>query len=293
MRFLFYILTIGSAISSCSKEIEIQLPVDKIMPVLNCIIQSDTNFVVDMSLSKPIQQIDMSFEPIKNATVKLYVNNVQVDILKPVVNTSFYKSKYKAQQGNKIKIEATAIEINQPLISETIVPMKPVVESGSGTILQTNGMGNKVYQFEVSLSDPPKADDFYRVRIFPVRSDSVKWNEPVYFSIPNIDSEAGGIFDIFDDDNQDRQVYFADDSFNGKKLNLIIKSNSPSQIDKVAIEISAVTEEMYLYYKSLKAQRRHNNDPLYEKVEIFSNVQNGLGILGSLSSIIVFQKITR
>ena len=51
----------------------------------------------------------------------------------------------------------------------------------------------------------------------------------------------------------------------------------------VEIELQHVSEDFYKYLKSIELAQCSANDIYAEPVNIFSNVENGYGILGSLS----------
>ena len=57
---------------------------------------------------------------------------------------------------------------------------------------------------------------------------------------------------------------------------------------RVMVELQAISPEFYRYLKSLQLYRITQSDAFSEPVQVFSNVQNGWGILGSLSSQRIF-----
>ena len=52
---------------------------------------------------------------------------------------------------------------------------------------------------------------------------------------------------------------------------------------RVMVELQAISPELYKYMKSLQLYQVSSNDTYSEPVQIYSNVQNGWGILGALS----------
>lgn len=59
--------------------------------------------------------------------------------------------------------------------------------------------------------------------------------------------------------------------------------NEPDVPAQVMVELQALSPELYHYLKSVELFRITENDAFSEPVQIYSNVQNGWGILGSLS----------
>jgi len=62
----------------------------------------------------------------------------------------------------------------------------------------------------------------------------------------------------------------------------------PSVPARVMVELQAISPELYRYLKSVELYRVTENDAFSEPVQIYSNVENGWGIFGSLSSSRVF-----
>ncbi|MBQ7554649.1 MAG: DUF4249 family protein [Bacteroidaceae bacterium] len=62
----------------------------------------------------------------------------------------------------------------------------------------------------------------------------------------------------------------------------------PSVPARVMVELQAISPELYRYLKSVELYRVTENDAFSEPVQIYSNVKNGWGIFGSLSSSRVF-----
>ena len=57
---------------------------------------------------------------------------------------------------------------------------------------------------------------------------------------------------------------------------------------QVMVELQAISPEYYRYLKSVELYRVSESDAFTEPVQIYSNVQNGWGIFGSLSSQRIF-----
>lgn len=64
--------------------------------------------------------------------------------------------------------------------------------------------------------------------------------------------------------------------------------DEPDVPARVMVELQAISPELYRYLKSVELYRVTESDAFSEPVQIYSNVQNGWGIFGSLSSDRVF-----
>ena len=62
------------------------------------------------------------------------------------------------------------------------------------------------------------------------------------------------------------------------------QADEPDIPARVMVELQAISPEYYRYLKSVELYRVTENDAFSEPVQIYSNVQDGWGIFGSLSS---------
>ena len=67
-----------------------------------------------------------------------------------------------------------------------------------------------------------------------------------------------------------------------------LQENSEIIAPRVMVELQAISPELYRYLKSVELYRVTENDAFSEPVQIYSNVKNGWGIFGSLSSQCIF-----
>lgn len=289
MKPNFYALIVISLLISCNKEVVINVPPDKPIPVMNTIITFNSTFVVDLSYSIPILESNGNFKSIRDASVSLFVNDRFIEKLdgKETEKSFQYLSSFKPKQGEQIRIEA---KINNDVLKGgTIIPTSPEIGAGKAFQTVSDAFGNKEFRIDFFIKDKKTQNDFYRLRIFQIVKDSIDFQSPLFFTIENIKNKEGGIFDDFVLQEQSSAHFFDDYSFNGQNFNLMMKSKGQHQLEKIAIELSSISKETYLYFKSIQLQKRRNEDPLYEKVTLFSNVINGLGIVGSVNRTFVQQ----
>ena len=187
------------SLSSCTKEMIIDVPLDDEMPVMNSIVSADSIIYVNLSRSKPITQSDNGFEDITNAGVSLFVNDIFIESLtgKRFGAGFYYYSTHKAASGQKIKL-VVELDNSVSLTSETIVPAKPQLIPGSTAPVSQDAFGYNEYRFNFTVIDPADANNYYQLRIIPVTNNNENdYENPVYFTIENFKSGEGGIFDDF------------------------------------------------------------------------------------------------
>lgn len=289
MKNLLAICVTFIIVGSCTQKVLIDLPYDKPMPVMNSLLASDSAVYVDLTYSKSIKSFATGFESIANAQVRLFADGQLVETLaeRATDQSRVYYSGYKIKQGQKINIEAQLADATI-LLGETVVPSAPEISEVRGKRLTEDAFGNVDYQFNVTLNDKGFTKDYYQLKIYPVSNGVVNKNLQLFSTITNLKRNQGGVFDNFTDNQYNGISYFDDETFNGQSFNLNIQSHYYGELDKVAVELIAISESAYLYFRSIALQDLRNNDPLYEKVKVYSNIKNGLGILGALSSSIVY-----
>ncbi|SDD33419.1 DUF4249 domain-containing protein [Niabella drilacis] len=282
-----------SLLAACTKGVRINIPPDRAMPVMTTIITSDTTFAADLSYSRPVLEAGKDYPAIKDATVRLFVDDVFTETLtgRETPQSYQYFSTYKPAAGQKLRIEAKLKD--QLLNGTTIIPAKPEAIPGRAYRTEGDGFGNKTYKISFTINDRAGTHDYYQLHIFPVHNGVPDRQKPVAFIIENLKTQEGGIFDDFITPDPAGAHYFDDGPFNGQRFTVQVKSRYPGDFDKIAIQLSALSKEAYLYFKSIQLQQLRNDDPLYEKVTIYSNIVNGLGIAGSANRTLVLQELEK
>ena len=82
--------------------------------------------------------------------------------------------------------------------------------------------------------------------------------------------------------------YSKGDEMNYWEKYLLKADEAPDLPTQVMAELQAISPELYRYLKSAQLYRVSESDAFSEPVQIYSNVKNGWGIFGSLSSSRVF-----
>jgi hypothetical protein len=96
--------------------------------------------------------------------------------------------------------------------------------------------------------------------------------------------------DIFDMEEPNAYFIFSDDLISGKEYNVRCRRNVvlPDTSRKEFIyewyRLSTITKELYLYLKSYGAHEYTSDNFLVEPVPVYSNVINGLGVVGAMST---------
>lgn len=291
------LLVFTGLFSSCEKIIEFDGEKTKPLLVLNSVLKADSAVKVHISKSRFFLDYDNEMSDINNATVKLWVNDVEQANLQFTGEGNYYSS-YIAKVGDKIKIKASASSFDD-ISSNTIIPEIPEVLSIDTVYTHENDGGyiSRILNFDITFTDTLKDDDYYLVYCMQRTYQDYIYEGKNY--------QEYGIY-LFSDDiifeNENRGNFagedvfgsatyntFTDDLINNKEYSLRMKThdynygNEYQQKITYVFYFQKITKEWYLY---LRTTSLVSNDfsMFSEPVQVYSNIQNGLGILGATNS---------
>ena len=289
--------------------VNLDIPPHTPVLVLNSIIDTDSEVRVLVSHSVgAFEQIIPSC--ITDAEVLLFENNQFVDTLMvDLINTdsvyyfnslgesqilmNYYTSDIIPNSGSTY-----SVEVNHPnyesITASTYVPEDVIIYNIQiDTVTDAEKIG-----FSFSFIDDGIQQNSYRLKLF---SSCIKtWiddGDTVEYPLPsgwmmmmsNDPSFPGGIpFEGYTFEGS--QVVFTDDLFNGQEKNISIDVESEdfrySDCDTVTIQFSTFSDDTYSYYNSLGDHSEKGELGLFggEVIPVYSNVENGLGVLISVNA---------
>ena len=288
--------------------VNLDIPPHEPVLVINSIIDTDTEVRVLVSHSVgAFEQITPSC--ITDAEVLLFEDDQFLDtLLIDLVNTdsvnfytdlgesqilmNYYKLNVIPNSGSTYKIV-----VNHPnyesITASTYVPEDVIVYNIQiDTVTDVEKIG-----FSFSFNDNGTQQNYYRLKLFS--SCTKTWvnsngdtNSHGYSGrmvmMSNDPSFPAGIpFDGYT--FTDNQVVFTDDLFNGQEKNISIDVESEwsySDCDTVTIQFSTFSDDTYSYYSSLGDHSEKGELGLFggEVIPVYSNVENGLGVLISVNA---------
>jgi len=309
---------------SCTNDIEFNGEQQKPMLVLNSFVTPDSVVKVLLTRSKFFLDDDSKFDTITNAEVKLFVNGIFVEKLNPGANgyytgTYFPKEndilKFVANSPQLAEINATTNVVPKQAIigidtASTLLEVYPIIQyssyNGGTTIIDTTGYNYSTgLDLRIRFKDEPNVKNYYRLVL---KGRSYYEDGKIVENTINLTSEDL----VFESDNKDilgvsswYYLYneFNDRLFDGKtyelktrayfnKTMLINKPNTskPTGVETITITrqelivvLQSISESYYYYLKTIAANQG-GEDFFTEPVQIYSNIQNGLGIFGSYTS---------
>lgn len=246
---------------------------------------------------------------ISDAQAELEVNHTQHYklTLDSIHRPYAYKCDYIPQAGDYISIKVSAQGYDD-ITASTHIGEQPKIEVVSKEVIFSKKDPNKmdddmnhnlqygedsVMAMTLRISDPAHTHNFYRLRVMGVAKKFMKIageTGDTVFMISDIYSSDDLIFadnlltKPFGEWEARFSTVFDDHLFNGENYEFTVQSRKRSGTQAhVAVELQALSPELYYFLKSYMIFRFSTNDVYTSPIGLYSNVTNGWGYLGSLS----------
>ena len=288
--FLSYI-----ALSGCVKILNDELKTKETKMVLNAAISTDSVFTVNVSRTFNIFEDESvnNLPFIDSAKVQLYEDNNFLFDLNHTSYGYYNKQGFYPQLGKEYRVDVSYGSY-KPIKSKTIIPPAvPIVafDTSTNQVVDEYGGSHTDYIGEITYHDPPGVSNYYQLscKIYIIHSDSsidsypqAIW--PVDENQHFFDGTSGGNLLWSDRLTEGKEVSFQFVYFNSYNYKSAI--NRDQEHLRFVFYLKALTKAYFTYLKSLGVywETGGSDNPFSEPVVIYSNVENGYGILGGYSS---------
>lgn len=276
---LFFI----SSVTSCQKDISLTVnpKYNKPLLVLNSVLQADSTATVQVSQSgslfnntQPSLVTDAAVELWENGNYKMKMN----------YNNGMYSCNYLPKAGNSYTIKATKLNFDNAEGTTTIPNASAVLLKNYDSINHT---------FAIQINDLASVSDYYNIKMFTTDNThqiiqnqvSVLTDESAILGDTKEQNNGGGHGGSSQKNYQALPNFITDQYFNGTSntYSFIYQPDNTFPIDynHYVLKVENVSAEIYWYDKSIKDYRNNNGNSLSEPVVVYSNVKNGLGVVGS------------
>lgn len=283
MKGTLKVIWVALSIMSCETVVDIDIPLEKPKLVVNSVFSPDSVWQVQISRSRHILN-DLPFPKVEDAQVRVYDSND--DLVATLVHKGggVYRDDTSPSSGSSytLKVE-TATESNTFAISQipVVVPITSVEVE-----LDTSGFQFNYQEVEmtVNFSDPQTEKNYYLLKVLQEgyyidyrTKDTVNFRSEISFT---------PVDPAYENDYDSRTgMLFNDNLFNGKDYGFLVKINpfflKPDNefgATRVDVILFSVSEEYYQYFTTKNLQDYTSGDPFAQPVQVFTNVENGLGI---------------
>jgi len=300
--------------AGCETVIDYRGPETEPRAVIYALLEPDMFISVTVSESHSVFQIPWKPRQIRDATVRVrrdgklletlaYQGSDPADENAPVSPYSKYTSETnKPEYGHVYRIEVM-IPGYPAAYGETELPA-PVAVELADTTYSDIGYGNRRLTVKLRFRDPADGKNYYRLTAPSTRGnyygDHGQPYDPeqkVYVRINDLSYGALGDpiisptkeDDLLDIYPQNEYYIFTDDLIPGKEYTLNLEYNGfhfsteHYEFLRAFFRLNSITRDLYLYLQSYSAYNRTADNPFAEPVPVYSNITNGLGIVGALS----------
>jgi hypothetical protein len=298
MKKLAHIFSLGLILTSCELMVEVDVPSTPPKLVVNSIFSSDSTWQVNISTTHHIlsgQPQILQYEPVPHLVDE---NGVTIPLVRDDTNPWGgpsnvsgwdYRGNTKPIPGMTYRLQVSAYTYN----NTEAVANCPITTSIISAKLDSANMsiesnGQAIIPLEVTFQDPTGKGDYYFSQMFLTQeywylnhtTGDTTWDqfESLVYMQENKPSADFLDFneeaDIIDDNNFDGEIYTLKryitvymNSFGGRGRNLSMR-----------FTLSHSKEEYYKYFRSVRLQSNASGNPFAQPVQVYSNVDGGLGI---------------
>lgn len=290
--------------------IDLDIPPHESVLVLNGLLETDTNARVIVSHSVgAFSNAVPSF--INNANVLLYKDNQFIDSLLPDMtnlvyvhyiddnyNTDslpmyYYTSDHIPDKDATYRVEVKHSDYTS-ISAETYIPDDIILYNID---VDTTSNEEKI-GFTFSFDDNATQQNYYQLRLYGSCEKNYEkddeWDRGYLVMMSNDPSFPGDIpwegYTFIGD-----EVIFTDDLFNGQSKTITLDVEAKfeyADCDTVIIEFSTFSDDTYSYYNSLGDHSEKGELGIFggEVIPVYSNVENGLGVLISTNAQQIYLK---
>ncbi len=308
-RGIFMITVFVLLLSACEKTLKFSGDITDPKITVCALANPDTTFMLYLYQSLFFLDIHTDYSQFyldSDATVQLSVNGIDLYSTSSDTLESLDIFDYKPSVNDELSLTVSC-EGYETVTAQTTVLERPSFEiidhyslySKSPEKTTTDGYSvpidywgtDTVMNISCMVNDPGNVTNYYRLSIKSIGStkegplSADNWaivkdifsSDDILFVDNNVSVSINGWPEHFSN-------VFDDSLFDGKEYTFTVESRQRSvAYSWVEIELQHISEDLYKYLKNVELAQCSTDDIFSEPVNIFSNVENGYGVLGSLS----------
>ena len=287
--FVLLMFIVGGA--ACTTVVDFDIPLDKPWVVVNSLFSPDSVWQVKVAYSKNILDVapGPNFWQVGNAIVKILdPNNQVIETITPSsdkFNRVLYRGKTKPLPGQSYTVQ---VSIKDEPIRQAInkVPMHVPITSVEVDSSRFKSEGEPI-EIDITFKDPKDEKNYYTVKIiedatYLVNKDTIVLTQEIYFEVveQSLSIDESGLEKLINDNLFSGRDY----TFRTKLYHRRYSYGSQLLRQHVRVVLLSVSEEYYKYFITKNLQDHASGDPFAQPVQVFTNVENGLGIFAGYSA---------
>jgi hypothetical protein len=300
---------------SCETTIDYKGPETEPKVVIYALLNPDSLVSVSVSESHSVFKVPYQPRQITNAVVRLYSEETLIETLTyqapepapdyfpPNPYSKYVSSTYRPEYGKTYRVEVEVPGLPRAH-GEAKLPA-PVTVEVSDTSSMDIGYGYRELTVKLRFRDPAGEENFYRITASSLvgiySGDRFEpYNPEIAVGVQEADISYGALSDpliaprqeddFFDMSMPNKYFIFLDDLIPGKEYTMRLTYNGfyPDtdyyEFMFAWFRLSTITRDLYLYLQSYSAHLQTRDNFLAEPVPVYTNVTNGLGVVGAMST---------
>lgn len=278
------ILLLGAILfASCETVVDVNIELEKPLLVVNSVFNKDSVWRVDVSMTRHVLSDHNIINPVNNATISI-LDEQTSEVLEVLTlsHASFggiYRGKLKpdVMKIYKVKVDVAGYTSAESIerIPEVVPLTKVEVDENAWQSLEAP-VPVKIY-----FSDPGAVENFYQLtavqktyNINYTTGDTIWYSQPISM---NFEDPA-----LTGEDEYTDKLLLTDRLFNGEDYSISFKLQPySSNVENISICFNTISQSLYEYETTYKLQREVSGDPFAQPVQVFTNIQHGLGIFAA------------
>ena len=284
MKLTYYLFLILFLLTSCTKEVVIDLPDHEGKPVINSLFSPDTLLCVHVSRSRVITD---TFFLQETAPVVVLKYAEKIDTLQSTSNGYYVSQNLVPQVETRYTIEVFSMEHSKATASDKIpeeVPFEVI------NYIQEAGIDVEGCNFSsiiTRFSEPPGEKNYYEIKVVHESNSGgkLRYEKLWLWSNDAVIRNEGYVNEVYDN------LIFSDELINGKSHTLTFNFyhfvDEKNITSRFFIHFRSVSENYFLYKKKLILHFENQFGDIWDgtgnPVNLYSNVENGYGIFAGYS----------
>ena len=299
LKILVSLIAFTLFLTSCEKELDINFKDDEQKIVVNSLLNDQEAISIEISKSfQPgfgnLEGVQIS--EVENASVDLFENDILMETLSYSKMTGDVLGKYRSTvvPNPNHRYSIKVMNADEDVIEgQTSLPQLPSISNTLAEEFETSFGITKAFTFSFNLIDSSGEQYYYFYMDIPVMEilssgDTVLLrHEPLQIGLDDDNNKQlylkyGFVFSDENFDESDHTISGSADIHLGF-LDFLRKDDGIEafvDLSKIRLTIHSLSKETYLFYQSHSLYLTNQYEFYTEPINVFSNIENGLGIFG-------------
>ncbi|MGQ1786038.1 MULTISPECIES: DUF4249 domain-containing protein [unclassified Saccharicrinis] len=280
---------------ACEKKLDYQLTNQESQVVMYAFPMPDSTLKLHASYSTNVLTTS-DYKGIQGLKYKIAVNGTEVASGEYPFGEKWLNLPEITSNTHENYIISYLLNDGTSIIGSTTIPQQVPIESldtVSTSYANKEGDDEEMLRCTLKLNDPVSDENYYQVRVDYIQ-DVV--SSPQSSTIETIDFiKEDKVFLIRDDESVlltdvDFQGTFTDHLFNGQSYEVsflipeeYLNTNSELIPSRLVIHLYTLTPEYYQFLRSTIEEEAFRDYPIFEPVNVFTNINNGIGVVAGLA----------